>query len=452
MERAPIFFSAFSGLLAAGFLAGCGDDGGGGRADLGPFDVGFRTVDVTYTEAGTGEERTLPTQIWYPAERRRDDEQARYTVSAIVSVPTDVAWAEPAVAIGGPFPVAVYSHGSGGEGLLAYPYGELMASFGWIVIAPNHVGNTATDAFLGDGQDPTAQIVLNRPNDVSAMLDFLETGLDDDDPLAFQADTGRSLLFGHSFGGYSTFAAGGADVDFALLEAPCNDQEAFIDDCRFIRDDRNLIVCEDAEEPPPDCELFEDEALFDQCEDASDLLAACDQLRQPSFITAFEGEFLDPRFDAIVPQAPALVAFGEGELASIELPMLLQTGRRDQTTTQETSARPAWERTDGRRDVWIDMPDAGHFSFLTICTDLDRVIPAVNERFGLDDGTTLLEGLQPGAVDDGCGPSFTPSTAVVDALARYTLAWGQLHVLGDAAAADVFEEPPLVDGFRITRR
>ena len=41
----------------------------------------------------------------------------------------------------------MHSHGNGGEGLLAYPYGELMASHGWILVAPNHTGNTAFDEY-----------------------------------------------------------------------------------------------------------------------------------------------------------------------------------------------------------------------------------------------------------------------------------------------------------------
>ncbi|HJK98428.1 MAG TPA: hypothetical protein RMF84_14450 [Polyangiaceae bacterium LLY-WYZ-14_1] len=448
-------------LLALGLIAGgCGDDGGSGdglpRGDgFGGTPVGFREVTVSYPRAGTDDDtlRELPARIWYPAAPTGDEEPADYTVSLLVTVPTERAVADPPVAPGGPYPVAVYSHGSGGEGLLAYPYAEVLASNGWIVISPNHVGNTALDDLgLGDGRSSRSRIVLDRPNDVSAMLDYLESGLAEDDPLFGLADTDRALLFGHSFGGYSTFAAAGADVDLSLLDAGCRAEQELVDDCGFIADPGNETRCEDAEEPFPECALLDDDELAERCEERSSFLADCAVVLDPAFRAGFEGEFLDRRFDAIVPQAPALVGFGEGELASVDIPMLLQTGRRDQTTTQETSAIPSWERTDGPEDVWIDMPGAGHFSFLTICTDLDVVLPEVNMLFGLPEGTPLLEGVRPDAVEDGCGPSFTPSTDVVDALARYTLAWGVLHVLGDEDARAAFEAPPPVADFEIVFR
>ena len=114
------------------------------------------------------------------------------------------------------FPFAVYSHGNGGEGLLAYPYGELMASHGWIVVGPNHTGNTAFD-FL-ETPDPGTRSALDRPNDITAVIDEFEAGLSGDE-LAGKADTSGVFVFGHSFGGYTTFTSGGADVDFDAANA-----------------------------------------------------------------------------------------------------------------------------------------------------------------------------------------------------------------------------------------
>lgn len=405
------FLLAVAALPLVLALAACGDDDGRELDPLaeevlapGPYPVGFREASITYDAAATGDDRTLPLALWYPADVGPDDTLARYVVSLIVGIDTDAAYDAPAPAADGPYPVAVYSHGSGGEALLAYPFAERLASHGWVVISANHVGNTATDAFLGDGTAPFPRIVLDRPTDISALLDWLE-----EPTQAAFADTSRTLLFGHSFGGYTTFAAAGADVDLEALGARTN--------------------CDDP----------------DQAE-------ACAILADEAFQAAIEAGFGDPRIDAIVPQAPALVAFGDGELAGVDVPMMLQTGRRDQTTTQQTSAIPSWERTDGADDVWIDMPDVGHFSFLSICDDLDRVVPEVNALFGADPDARLLELFRPDAPEDGCGPSFTPAARVVDALAAYTLAWGRRHVLGETEMDRVIEGPPLVSGFVVETR
>ena len=45
----------------------------------------------------------------------------------------------------GPFPLVVYSHGSGGLRFIASDYTEAIASHGYIVAAPDHTGNTALE-------------------------------------------------------------------------------------------------------------------------------------------------------------------------------------------------------------------------------------------------------------------------------------------------------------------
>lgn len=377
-------------------LVSFGCDGQGGPAPdpeilfaQGTYEVGHRELEVTYRPAGSSEDRTLPVRVWYPAAPGSGAGPAQYVVAGIVDLVPEHALDAPPVADGGPFPVVVYSHGSGGDNLLAYPYAELFASHGWVLVSAGHVGNTAHDGLEGSSV-PYTRSMLTRPLDVSAVLDWLESGLAGD-PLEGVTDTSRVFLFGHSFGGYTTLAAAGADVDVDALVAGC------------------------AGSDEPGCVLL---------------------LADPDLEAALRTDFGDPRIDAIGLEAPGLVdAFGAGEIAGIEVPAMLMSGRLDQTTPYDTQAAPAWAGLDGTDDLWVDMPMGAHYSFITICTDL---VP------------DLLHAFRPEADMDGCGPDFIPTTQSLPVLAAYLLGFARWHVLGEEEWAGVLEGPPLRAGFETT--
>jgi predicted dienelactone hydrolase len=342
----------------------------------GPHPVGYAQAEVTWQPAwgttdGTGD-RAVPVEVWFPTDVAGDG-RATYLVAGIVE--KDAPLAQDGVApLAGPLPVAVYSHGSGGLGLIAYPFAERLASHGWLVLAPDHVGNTSFDLITG-GEDPFLSILVNRPGDIGALLDAAEAGI-----AGAVGDTERVFLFGHSFGGYTTFSAGGVPNQSALWEAGCAPDDV-----------------------DPDCVLA----------------------RDPAVQAALDGGGVDPRVDAIAPQAPALVAsFQEGALAALPIPTLLQSAAGDITTPDEQEAAPAWAQLDDPRDRWIRIPQGGHYSFITVCDDV-----------GLD----TINLFQPGAADDGCGPDATPPTEVVDTLAGYLTAFAGAHVLGDDALLPVMD-------------
>ena len=188
----------------------------------GPYEVGYREFPIRYTAAATGADRELLLRVWYPAVADSGADPARYTLSndvISIDLASGIALEAPPVNEESGFPFVVHSHGNGGEGLLAYPYGELMASHGWILVAPNHTGNTAFD-FLAM-PDPGTRSALDRPHDITAVIDEFESGLSGDE-LAGKADTSSVFVFGHSFGGYTTFTSGGADVDFDAANEGCD--------------------------------------------------------------------------------------------------------------------------------------------------------------------------------------------------------------------------------------
>lgn len=368
-------------------IVGCGTDsssvGAGANADElfepGPFEVGYREFSITYSEAGTMGDREVLLRVWYPAQSDSGAGPARYSVGGVIDLPAGIALDAPPVSDDENLPFVIYSHGNGGEGLLAYPYGELMASHGWVLVAPNHTGNTAFD-FLDD-PDPFTRSALDRPNDISTIIDEFESGLVGDE-LAGKADTSSVFLFGHSFGGYTTFVSGGTDVDFDELEMGC--EGAMSDDC--------------------------------------DLIA------NPAVEAAYRAGFLDERIVALAPQAPAIGPIAEGQLAELEIPSMLMSGLLDQTTTQEESADPAWMELDHPDDLWVEMPTGAHFTFITICHDLTQ---------------DLLDFFRPDAGEDGCGPEFIDTQEAIPVLAAYVLAFGRRHVLGQTEWDPILTGPPL---------
>jgi predicted dienelactone hydrolase len=388
MSRRSSFTLALgAAALLLSSVAGCSsttDSGTPANADelfeQGPYEVGYREIAITYSDAASMEARELVLRVWYPAQSDSGAGPARYAVGGIIDLPSPFALDAPPVTDEGNLPLTVHSHGNGGEGLLAYPYGELMASHGWIFVAPNHTGNTAFDLLL-EMADPFALVGLNRPIDIGAVIDEFESGLVDDE-LAGKADTSRVFLFGHSFGGYTSFAGGGADVDFDALEADCDG-----------------VTSE-----------------------------SCDVLADPNVEAAYRAGFGDPRVVALAPQAPALVSIADGELAALGVPTMLMSGRLDQTTPDEENAEPAWAGLDHPDDLWVEMPLGAHYSFITICHDLE---PDVLDLF------------RPNAGEDGCGDAFIPTTESIPVLAAYVLAFARRHVLNETEWDPILTGPPL---------
>ncbi len=151
---AVAFLFLFLSACSSSSGDGSGGGGTGGAPDAanpdelfepGPYEVGYREFPITYSQVASGEDRELLLRVWYPAADDSGADPARYQLSngtINIDLAAGIALDAPPVNEGSDFPFVVHSHGNGGEGLLAYPYGELMASHGWILVAPNHTGNT----------------------------------------------------------------------------------------------------------------------------------------------------------------------------------------------------------------------------------------------------------------------------------------------------------------------
>ena len=76
------------------------------------------------------------------------------------------------MAPGGPFPLIVYSHGSGGQRFISAFLTEALAARGYVVVAADHTGNTAVDQFTNTTL-PRKEVVRLRPVDIRAEMDVL---------------------------------------------------------------------------------------------------------------------------------------------------------------------------------------------------------------------------------------------------------------------------------------
>ncbi|MEZ4434835.1 MAG: hypothetical protein R3F65_20720 [bacterium] len=211
-------------------------------------------------------------------------------------------------------PLMVFSHGRSGFAQYSHFIPEHFARQGWVVIAPDHIGDTVSDA-----QD-TPAIYRHRPEDLRAAIDFAQNPPAGHPLAGAVGDT--VVLTGHSFGGYTLLALAGAD--YAV--------------------DHWLTRCAELA-PPPFC--------------GDDFQARAPLYRQG---------FRDPRVDLAIPMAPGNYdLFGQG-LAAVDVPVLLFTADRDASTTDALAGDPIWDALPSDpRHRRVRLRDGGHFSFTVLC-------------------------------------------------------------------------------------
>ncbi|MEM9568089.1 MAG: alpha/beta hydrolase [Cyanobacteria bacterium P01_E01_bin.34] len=132
--------------------------------------------------------------------------------------------------LGTPAPLIVMSHGLANDRHSFVYAAEHLASHGFAVASIQHPDTDYArlqSVLRGDTELPNANLFLNRPGDIFALLDSLEQMQEDDTTWLSQINTQSVGLFGQSLGGYTVLAAGGARFDFEHLERNC---QTFADD------------------------------------------------------------------------------------------------------------------------------------------------------------------------------------------------------------------------------
>ncbi|MBI4701901.1 MAG: dienelactone hydrolase family protein [Deltaproteobacteria bacterium] len=323
--------------LACAALLGCGDDALQAQAPppfqpplpatdpeaRGPYAVGVTTMD---TDDGEGTGRLLPIEIWYPAAAPAGASPASYDLMiglvklATMASPLGAVRDAPLDWRGAPHPVVVFSHGFGGTRFQSLYLTEHLASHGFVVAAPDHVGNTFAEQVNTANAIPAIEAARLRPGDVSRTLDALlaRAAAWPGDPLAYAADPARVGVAGHSFGGFTALRMAGASIDAAAATETC-------------KENPGLPLCE-----------------------------GWGEVELPASAR-------DERFRASLPQAPGgSEAFSGGGLGDVAVPVMIQAGTSDGMTPYPTEAAAPYAALPPPAYL-LTIEQAGHFTFSNMC-------------------------------------------------------------------------------------
>lgn len=302
---------------------GSDDTGGGGDPELwypadqaGPYKAG--TVELSFV-GQTGVELKL--QVWYPT---TENSTMLHQYDGLYM---DTALDAPTPDCSAIRPVFAFSHGNQGIRWQSTFLTERLATHGFVVVAPGHTGNTTFDYSV----ERMPEMVFRRPLDIKDSIDWLfgtggqEAGLTD----CLDESQGYAVG-GHSFGGYTASAVGGAGFDY--------------------------------------------EASVAFCEAAGGWL--CDEFQawvaeHPEAATAQLG---DDRVWASIPLAPAgFEVLGAGA-GSAEVPFMVLGAEWDNATPMATQVRPIYEALGSEVKYLGMLKDAGHMIFSMACdlTDFDE--------------------------------------------------------------------------------
>jgi dienelactone hydrolase len=193
--------------------------------DYNPFLRGSFPVGVITQELHDSErDRILPTEIWYPAtdeyqgQDLAEETQDKYS---IIGIPGSQEAVRDAKRREGTFPLIIFSHGYGGFNRISSHLCCHLASHGYIVVSPNHVGNTIMDMVKLTNKTEQelmnllTQVFLDRPKDIFFLIDCV---LENNASIPSDVITGENVgVTGHSFGGWTTLMAASQDERISTI-------------------------------------------------------------------------------------------------------------------------------------------------------------------------------------------------------------------------------------------
>lgn len=321
-------------------------------AEAGPYAVGVRDFTIA-AEGGSG--RDLTVSMWYPA-LNPDDRTDGAAYGPLLTRATGQALRDAVPNVeGGPYPLLVYSHGSGLTRYLSLFFTEHIASYGFVVIAADHPTNTIVDILRAEQfSDNIVPSYVNRPMDVLRQIAFAEALTAPDAALAGMINTDNIGVTGYSFGGTTALMTAGGRWDFTALNAWCDDNAG-----------KALDAFPDSPFFPVQ---FDETSTYGSCflRGEEENLAAL--LSLDSVPEGLWPALSDERVRALVTFAPWNVPlFGEAGLENVEVPTFIIGGTADHVALYERDARRLYDLLTTESKSLLTFEGADHFIFVDEC-------------------------------------------------------------------------------------
>jgi predicted dienelactone hydrolase len=240
----------------------------------------------------------------------------------------------------GKLPVIVFSHGLASRPEDFSEAMQQLASHGYVVAAPQHPGSDAIwlkEMLRGLHKDIfDINDFSNRPKDISFVIDELERR--NATQFSGKLDLTRVALAGHSFGGYTVLALGGATVDLAYLRKECE------------RPFGGLNVS---------------------------LLLQCQALRlPPEQLTNLQ----DSRTAAVFAANPVNRSiFGKKGISTVKVPVVMASGSYDPATPPALEQAASFTWLNGADKYWLIVQGQAHVDFTKIDPGIKDAIESMTE-------------------------------------------------------------------------
>ena len=306
--------------------------------------VGYRVFTTTGAQ-----QQPLTVRAWYPVRLPADNRTATITYTApnkfdeqitpgkeITSVGGALADARPEPT-GRPYPLVVFSHGYAISPIVFSTLVEHYASHGYIVLAPEH------DETFDQSLTGFWKALIDRPVDIHRTIDYAELLTKPGEPLAGLIDMDNIAVVGHSYGGYTALAAGGARFDFAAYKTRCTALTA---------DDPLNFFCGPV--VPKESDMATRAGL-------------------PAVPSGLWPSFGDPRVKAVISMAGDAYPFDQRGLAELKVPIMAMGGTIDEGTPYTWGAKLTYDHAGSENKTLITFPGAGHMLFVDPCDNLPWV-------------------------------------------------------------------------------
>lgn len=245
-----------------------------------------------------------------------------------------------------PAPVILISHGFGDIQASFDFIAAHLASHGYVVMLPDHVGSDLSvrqnflQGFVNTILSPSE--FISRPQEVSLVIDELERLVDNSPEWAATLDLERIGMVGDSLGGSTVLALAGAELNYGRIEDLCSDEQIILNTSMYL-----------------------------QC--------------QARFLPPQNVQLADNRIKAVIASHPLGGGlYGPEEMGQIDIPIMMFAGSNDiVATTVEEQVHPfIWT---GSQDKYLALLTEGtHFTvkpgregvtgFITLFTGENREI------------------------------------------------------------------------------